>query len=206
MNIVLLGAQGAGKGIVSDFLSEKYGFKHISTGELFREEISKKTELGEKLASYMNKGLLVPDEIVFSILENSLNGSENCIIDGFPRNMAQAEKLSNLIDVDLVIYVDAPKELLIKRMSARRFCPNCRAGYSMLFRESTKCDKCGSQIVQRDDDVPEAINKRLEIFYSNIEPILNFYKQKNILQTLDNSKELPDAYSNLEKIIKNYIN
>ena len=206
MNIVLLGAQGAGKGIVSDYLSENYGFKHISTGELFREEISKNTELGKKLALYINQGLLVPDEIVFSILENALKGYDNTIIDGFPRNMTQAEKLDSLVDVHLVIYVDAPKELLIERMAARRFCPYCKTGYSMLFRESTTCDKCGTEIIQRDDDVPEAINKRLEIFYGNIEPILNFYKEKNILHTLDNSRELADAYKNLEKIIKNYIN
>lgn len=205
MNIVLLGAQGAGKGIVSDYLSGKYNYNHFSTGELFREEISKKTELGQKLAHYMNQGLLVPDEIVFSILENAMKGSTNCIIDGFPRNMAQAEKLSTFAKVDLVIFVDAPKEILLERLMSRRFCPKCKGNYNLLFHKFDLCDKCGEKLMQREDDVPEAINKRLEIFYGNINPILDYYKKQNILQTLENSGDINDTYSNLEKIIKNNV-
>lgn len=202
MNIVLLGAQGAGKGIVSDYLSQKYNFKHISTGELFREEVKSNSPLGNKLAEYMNKGLLVPDEIVFSILEKALGDSCNCIIDGFPRNMAQAEKLDSLTNVDLVIYVDAPKDILIDRLTARRFCPKCKGNYNLLFYKSNTCEKCNETLLQRDDDKIDAINKRLEIFYGNINPILNFYKDKNILKTLENSGDLTQTYNNLEKIIK----
>ena len=205
MNIVLLGAQGAGKGMVSNYLSNNYEFNHISTGELLRSEISKQTGLGRELASYMNKGLLVPDEKVFSVLENALKASRNNIIDGFPRNMAQAEKLSELTNVDLVIFVDVPKDMLIERLSARRFCPKCKENYSLLTYNSNVCDKCGVTLVQREDDVADAINKRLEIFYQNIESILNFYKEKKVLQKLDNTGSLTQTYSELEKIIKQYI-
>lgn len=205
MNIVLLGAQGAGKGVVSDYLTEKYAYKHISTGELFREEIAKKTKLGEKLAFFMNQGLLVPDEIVFSILEKALSTSKDCIIDGFPRNMAQAEKLSSLTNVDLVIFVDVPRHLLLDRLTARRYCPKCKANYSTMFYKNDVCEKCGEKILQREDDVPDAINKRLEIFYQNIEPILDYYKKRNVLQKLDNTGNLDQTYKNLEKLIKNYV-
>lgn len=203
MNIVLLGAQGAGKGMVSDYLSEKYNYKHISTGDLFRKEIKNNSKLGITLASYMNKGLLVPDEIVFSVLENAMTEQANYIIDGFPRNMAQAEKLDKITDVDLVIFVNAPKEVLMERLSARRHCPNCGGNFNLLFYKSNVCDKCGEKLQQRADDVPEAISKRLEIFYGNINPILDFYKKQNKLVILDNSGELQKTYEKLEKIIKN---
>ena len=138
MNIVLLGAQGAGKGIVSDYLSEKFDYKHISPGELFREEIKKNTNLGKTLASYVNQGLLVPDELVFSVLENALNGKANYIIDGFPRNMSQAKKLSEIAEVNLVIYVDAPKDILIERLTSRRNCPKCGCNFNLLFYKSNQ--------------------------------------------------------------------
>ncbi len=202
MNIVLLGAQGAGKGVVSEYLAKKYDYCHISTGELFRKEIETNSELGKELASYINKGQLVPDKIVFKVIRNVVKGNSNFIFDGFPRNIEQAIELDKQTNIDLVIFVDAPKELLIKRLSARRHCSNCKKGYSALTYDSNTCSECGASLCQREDDVPEAINKRLEIFYQNIEPILNFYKQKNILKTLENFGELDETYKNLEKIIE----
>lgn len=202
MNIVLLGAQGAGKGVVSEHLVKKYDFCHISTGEIFRREIESNSELGNELASYINKGLLVPDQIVFDVIKRVIKKQSNFIFDGFPRNIEQAIELDKIIDIDLVIFVDSPKDLLIKRLSARRHCPNCKKSYSTLTHISDKCSDCGAKLCQRDDDVPEAINKRLEIFNKNIEPILNFYKQKNILRTLKNFGELCETYKNLENIIE----
>ena len=206
MNIVLLGAQGAGKGVVSDYLTEKYGYKHISTGQLFREEIARGTELGQTIASYINQGLLLPDQMVMPILKNAMTNDNNCILDGFPRTLAQAEELNNLAGVDLVIYVDAPKNILMERLTSRRHCENCKAGFNKLFYSEENCDKCGGRLIQREDDVPEAIDKRLEIFYQNIEPILHFYKQKNVLYKVDNTGGLEETYCQLEKILKNQIN
>lgn len=206
MNVVVLGAQGAGKGIISTFLKEKYGFCHISTGQLFRDEISKKTKLGDLLAFYMNKGELVPDDVVFKILEKVLNNSDSFILDGFPRNIQQAKRLDELTKIDLVVNIKVPNEILIQRLAARRNCPNCKETFSMLTYNSNFCNKCNELLVQRDDDVPEAISKRLEIFYKNIEPIINFYKQKNILASIDNTGNVEQTYKLIEKIIKNLKN
>lgn len=203
MNIVLLGAQGAGKGVIADYLSSQYGYKHISTGQLLRDEISTGSDLGKHIASIINKGMLAPDEIVFSALEKAMDGQGNYILDGFPRNIAQAKKLNTFAKIDLVIFVDAPKNLLIERLTSRRFCPRCKANYSLLTHKSNLCNKCGDELKQRDDDVPDAINKRLEIFYENIDPILNYYKEKNILQKIDNSGELQKTYKQLEIMLNN---
>lgn len=206
MNVVVLGAQGAGKGIISTFLKEKYGLCHISTGQLFRDEISKKTKIGDLLALYMNKGELVPDDVVFKILEKVLNNSDSFILDGFPRNIQQAKRLDELTKIDLVVNIEVPNEILIQRLTARRNCPNCKETFSMLTYNSNFCNKCNELLVQRDDDVPEAISKRLEIFYKNIEPIINFYKQKNILASIDNTGNVEQTYKLIEKIIKNLKN
>ncbi|MBQ9786461.1 MAG: nucleoside monophosphate kinase [Clostridia bacterium] len=201
MNIILLGAQGSGKGAVSEYLVEKYGFKHISTGDLFRNEIAKKTKLGKTLASYMNKGNLVPNEIVMETLKGVLQSANNTILDGFPRTMEQAKLLSTITKVDLVIYVDVPKQILMQRLTSRRHCADCKQNYSMLTYSKDVCEKCGGKLVRRDDDFEDAINKRLSIFYSNIEQILEYYKSKNVLTSIDNSGSYAQTHNQIDKIM-----
>ena len=201
MNIILLGAQGSGKGAVSEYLAKKYGFKHISTGDLFRQEIAKNTKLGKTLASYMNKGNLVPNEIVMETLKGALTSDCNTILDGFPRTLEQAELLSTITKADLVIYVDVPKQILMQRLTSRRHCVDCKQNYSTLTYTKDTCEKCGGKLVRREDDVEDAINKRLSIFYSNIEQILEFYKSKNVLTSIDNSGSYAQTHKQIDNIM-----
>lgn len=202
MNIILLGAQGSGKGAVSDYLVKKYGFNHISTGELFRNEISKNTELGKELASYINKGNLVPNDLVMSILKNTLKDTENTILDGFPRTLVQAKSLSEISKIDLVIYVDVPKDILMLRLLSRRHCEACKKDYSTITYKKDTCQVCGGNIVRRQDDYEEAINKRLSLFYSNIDEMLEYYKKQNILKKIDNSGTYEQTHKQIDEIIK----
>ena len=203
MNIILLGAQGSGKGAVSEYLVEKYGLSHISTGDLFRKEIARKTALGKTLASYMNKGNLVPNEIVMETLKGVLQTANNTILDGFPRTLEQAKLLSTIARADLVIYVDVPKDILMQRLTSRRHCQDCKQNYSTLTYTKDTCEKCGGKLVRREDDFEDAINKRLSIYYANIEQILEYYKSKNILVTLDNSGSYAQMHSQIDNIMHN---
>lgn len=197
MNIIMLGAQGTGKGTVAGFISQEMGWPQISTGDIFRKNISEKTELGIIADSYISKGNLVPDEITVPMVKARLAQSDaqnGVILDGFPRTIAQAEKLDEMLaevgkKVDLVINLVTPREEIIDRMLTRRVCTNqeCKATYNTKLHPPKVegiCDKCGSPLKQRDDDKdPEAINRRLEIYEEKTSPLVEFYKQKGILRT-----------------------
>ena len=197
MNIIMLGAQGTGKGTVAGLISKEMGWPQISTGDIFRKNISEKTELGIIADSYISKGNLVPDEITVPLVKNRLaqpDAQEGAILDGFPRNLAQAEALDEMLaevgkKVDLVINLTTPREEIIERMITRRVCTNqeCKATYNTKLHPPKVegiCDKCGAALKQRDDDKdPEAINKRLEIYEEKTSPLIEFYTKKGVLRT-----------------------
>jgi len=197
MDIIMLGAQGTGKGTVAGFISQEMGWPQISTGDIFRKNISEKTELGVIADSYISKGNLVPDEITVPMVKDRLaqeDAKNGAILDGFPRTIAQAEKLDEMLaeigrKVDLVINLTTPREEIIERMITRRVCtnPDCKTTYNTKLHPPKVegiCDKCGAALKQRDDDKdPEAINRRLEIYEEKTSPLVEFYKQKGVLRT-----------------------
>lgn len=197
MDIIMLGAQGTGKGTVAGFISQEMGWPQISTGDIFRKNISEKTELGVIADSYISKGNLVPDEITVPMVKDRLaqeDAKNGAILDGFPRTIAQAEKLDEMLaeigrKVDLVINLTTPREEIIERMITRRVCtnPDCKTTYNTKLNPPKVegiCDKCGATLKQRDDDKdPEAINRRLEIYEEKTSPLVEFYKQKGVLRT-----------------------
>ena len=197
MNIIMLGAQGTGKGTVARLISNEIGIPQISTGDIFRKNISEKTPLGIEADKYISKGNLVPDEITVPMVKDRLtweDAKNGVILDGFPRTIEQAEKLDKILEekgekIDLVINLVTPKEELIDRMLTRRVCtnPDCKTTYNIKLHPPVKegiCDKCGSPLKQRDDDSdPEAINRRLEIYEEKTSPLVEFYKNKGVLKT-----------------------
>ncbi len=197
MVIIMLGAQGTGKGTIAGIISERTGWPQISTGDIFRKNISEKTELGKKAEEYISKGELVPDEITVPMVVDRLNqedAQKGSILDGFPRTTEQAEKLDEILaglgkKVDLVINLSTPKEELIDRMLTRRVCSNqdCKTTYNIKLNPPKVegiCDKCGSTLKQREDDSnPDAIHKRLEIYDKQTSPLVEYYNNKGVLRT-----------------------
>jgi len=197
MIIIMLGAQGTGKGTVAGLISEKTGWPQISTGDIFRKNIQEQTELGVEANKYISKGQLVPDEITVPMVKNRLDQEDaknGAILDGFPRNMEQAQILDRILEengkkVDLVINLTTPRDEIIERMINRRICSNseCKAIYNLKLHPSIKegiCDKCGSPLVQREDDKSEdAINTRLELYEKQTKPLVDYYNEKGVLRT-----------------------
>ena len=197
MNIIMLGAQGTGKGTVAGLISEQTGLPQISTGDIFTKKISEKTPLGVEADKYISKGNLVPDDITVPMVEDRLtwdDAKNGVILDGFPRTIEQAEKLDKILakkgeKIDLVINLVTPKEEIIDRMLTRRVCTNqdCKATYNIKLHPPVKegiCDKCGSPLKQRaDDSDPEAIKRRLEIYEEKTSPLVEYYKEKGVLRT-----------------------
>lgn len=203
MVILMLGAQGTGKGTVAGLLSESLGWPQISTGDIFRKNMKEETTLGLEAKKYINKGELVPDEITVPMLVNRLNEKDaeaGAILDGFPRNIAQAEKLDEILmqkgkKVDLVINLTSPKDEIITRILNRRVCSNqaCKTTYNLTMHPPKQpgiCDKCGAELVQREDDAEEqAIQNRLDIYEEKTLPLVEFYAQKGILRTEEISEK-----------------
>jgi|TARA_Y100000310_G_scaffold327902_1_gene395048 adenylate kinase len=193
MNMVLLGPPGVGKGTVAAKLKEKLDIPHVATGDMLRENVSKKTELGIEAKNYMDKGLLVPDDIVINMMKERLQRddcSKGFILDGFPRTINQADQIGKVIKIDNVINLQASNELIIKRLSRRRVCSECKAIYHLDYMKPKQegiCDKCSKKLYQRDDDKKEAILKRLEVYRTETEPLIKYYKEKKVLVDIDGS-------------------
>ena len=195
MIIIMLGAQGTGKGTVAGFLVEGLGIPQISTGDIFRANIKNKTELGIEADKYISKGELVPDSITVPMVVNRLNEKDcenGAILDGFPRTIEQAEQLKEILSnvnkkVDLVINLTTPREEIIERMVTRRVCPNCKATFNTKLHKPKVdgiCDNCGAELVQREDDKdPKAIEKRLQIYEEKTSPLVDYYKNEGVLRT-----------------------
>jgi adenylate kinase len=202
MNIVLIGAQGSGKGTQAQLIKQKYGLNHVSTGYLIRQGIEQGDPTALKIKEGIEKGKLAPDEQVIELVKRNLSDKGN-IFDGFPRTLPQAEALDEIAQIDLVIELSMPDELAIKRLSARRQCQDCRRIYGAenLPRKQDICDNCKGKLIQREDDKPEAIKKRLETYHEETEPLLEYYRPRKIVNSVDASKSIETVFKEICKII-----
>lgn len=212
MKIIMLGAPGAGKGTQAKMIADKYGVPHISTGDIFRANIKNGTELGMEAKKYMDQGLLVPDELTVRILLDRV-AQDDCkngyVLDGFPRAIPQAEvldsELTKLGDhIDYAINVDVPDENIVKRMSGRRACLTCGATYHIEHVPPKKegiCDVCGSELVLRDDDKPETVKNRLNVYHEQTQPLIDFYTEKGVLKTVDGTVPMEEVFAAITAIL-----
>ncbi len=208
MRLVFIGPPGIGKGTYASILSRKYGIPHISTGDIFREEIAKGSELGKKVKEYVEKGLLVPDEIVIEVVRQRLSQpdcAKGFILDGFPRTLKQAEALDSMTKLDAAILFQAPVEVIIERVSGRLICPKCGAIYHIKWRPPKKpgvCDVCGTQLIRRKDDEPEVVRRRYEIYLQTFSPIIEYYRGKSILIEVNASRQAEEVIADLEEKLR----
>lgn len=209
MKIVLLGPPGAGKGTQALFIKEKFGIPQISTGDILREAVAKKTELGVKAKRYMEKGLLVPDQLVIALVKERLDRGDcknGFLLDGFPRTVAQAEALESFAKIDKVVSLEVEDEVLVKRLTSRRSCRVCGAVYNLLTnppKEPDRCDGCGGELYQREDDNQETVRERLRTYKKETEPLMDFYKKKGILLSVDGNRDIQEiAKEILERLEK----
>jgi adenylate kinase len=212
MRIVLLGAPGAGKGTQAKILIEKYGMPQISTGDLLRAAVAAGTALGKEAKSYMDKGELVPDSVVLGMVEERLK-QDDCkkgyILDGFPRNTAQAEALDKMLaalnmSLTAALSVDVPFEDLMKRLTGRRTCKGCGQMYNIYFKAPAKegvCDKCSAELFQRDDDKETTIKKRLEVYTAQTEPLIGYYKSKGIVKSVSGTGSIDEIFKKVTEVL-----
>jgi len=212
MKIIMLGAPGAGKGTQADMICSKYNIPHISTGDIFRANIKNGTELGKKAKEYMDKGLLVPDSLVVDLVIDRIH-QDDCkdgyVLDGFPRTIPQAEALDSALaaegeSIDYAINVDVPDENIVKRMSGRRACVKCGATYHIVYnspKTENVCDNCGSELIQRDDDKPETVLNRLDVYHKETQPLIDYYSKKNLVKDIDGTKDLNDVFADILAVI-----
>ena len=195
MYIIMLGAPGTGKGTIGNEICEKYNLTHLATGDIFRDEIKRETPLGKKANEYISKGELVPDEVTITMVEGKLDEMKDVLLDGFPRTIAQAEALKEYLNknnknITAVINLNVPDEDIIKRTSSRVICSNkeCGASYNTIFmppKVEGICDKCGSPLIKRKDDNPETIKERLNVYYKNTQPLIDYYEKEGLLESID---------------------
>ena len=212
MKIIMLGAPGAGKGTQAKKITSKYNIPHISTGDIFRMNIKNGTELGTKAKTYMDQGLLVPDELTCDLVVDRIqqeDAQNGYILDGFPRTIPQAECLTEALkklnsNIDHAIDVDVPDENIVKRMSGRRACLKCGATYHLEYaapKTEGVCDACGDSVVLRDDDKPETVGKRLEVYHEQTKPLIEYYKAQGVLTTIDGTKSLDEVFQQIMDIL-----
>ena len=209
----MLGAPGAGKGTQAKMIAEKFGIPHISTGDIFRANIKNQTELGKKAKDYLDEGTLVPDELTCDLIVDRI-ANEDCakgyILDGFPRTIPQAEALTKALAkdggaIDYAIDVDVPDSDIVRRLSGRRVCLKCGATYHTSFnppREEGICDSCGEALVHRDDDKPETIQKRLDVYHSQTQPLIEYYHEAGCMYKVDGTRSLEEVFASICAILE----
>ncbi len=213
MNIILLGPPGSGKGTQAEKISEFIGIPTISTGDILRESIAKGTQLGREASVNMNKGELVPDDVVISIVRDWLKEpdcSKGFILDGFPRSLKQAEELDNMFDeqdmnIDLVLNIEVDDQEIIGRLSRRRVCDKCQAVYHLDYKptkSSDKCDMCSGKLIQRDDDTGETVRHRLEVYEQESKPLIEYYRKKGLLRNIRGDKPINEVLSTVKRMIE----
>lgn len=212
MKIIMLGAPGAGKGTQAKKIAEKYGIPHISTGDIFRANIKNGTELGKKAKTFMDQGLLVPDELVVDLVVDRV-AQDDCtkgyVLDGFPRTIPQAEALDKALAVlgekmEYAINVEVPDENIINRMSGRRACVDCGATYHLEYAPTKAegiCDNCGGSLILRDDDQPETVKKRLGVYHEQTQPLIEYYTKAGILVEVDGTIDINDVFKAIADVL-----
>lgn len=209
MYFILLGAPGAGKGTQAERLQERLGFTHISSGDLFRENMAKGTPLGLKAKEYVDKGLLVPDDITVGMVMEACRGKDKVLLDGFPRTIAQAEALKAALAqigdrLKGVLYIKVPEDVLLARLSGRLTCRNCGAMYHKVFlppKVPGHCDLCGGELYQRSDDTEETARKRLEVYFAQTSPLIEYYRQAGLLLEINGDQAVDQVTADLETAI-----
>ena len=212
MKIIMLGAPGAGKGTQAKKIAAKYDIPHISTGDIFRANIKNGTELGNKAKTYMDQGLLVPDELVVDLVVDRVQ-QDDCkngyVLDGFPRTIPQAEALDKALaefgdKIDYAIDVNVPDENIVKRMGGRRACVGCGATYHLVYAPTKTegiCDVCGQHLVLRDDDKPETVKKRLDVYHDQTQPLIEYYKKAGVLAEVDGTLDMEEVFQAIVRIL-----
>ena len=213
MNLLIVGAPGVGKGTMSRYLIKEYGVEHISTGDMLREAIANETEVGLKAKSFMDKGALVPDKIINEIIVERLgkgNNEKGFLFDGYPRTLAQAKSLSEILKklnlkIDAVINLNIDDEIVKKRITGRRTCPQCGEIYNIYFKPSKEedvCDKCGTKLTTRKDDNIESLKTRLEEFHKNTQPIIEYYNKDNLVKNINADQERDAEFADIKKSLE----
>ena len=212
MKIIMLGAPGAGKGTQAKRIAEKYSIPHISTGDIFRANIKNGTELGKKAKTYMDQGLLVPDELVVDLVVDRVN-QEDCangyVLDGFPRTIPQAEALDAALaamgqKMEYALNVEVPDDNIVNRMSGRRACVDCGATYHIVHaptKVENVCDNCSGELILREDDKPETVQKRLNVYHEQTQPLIDYYNEKGILVEVDGTVHMEDVFAAIVEIL-----
>ena len=214
MKIVLLGPPGAGKGTQAKSISNKYSIPHISTGDIFRKNISENTPLGIEAKSYMDNGQLVPDEVTINMVKDRLQKddcSNGYLLDGFPRTVVQADALNSFLiergeQLDTALLIKVPNEFILERMTGRRVCPSCGASYHVKCNPPSsegKCDLCGSEVIQRKDDTVETVKERLDVYEKETQPLIDFYGDKQLLSAVDGTKAINEVFRGICEILGN---
>lgn len=212
MRIILMGPPGVGKGTQAKKISAVYDIPQISTGDILREAIVNDTQLGRQAKQYMDAGRLVPDDVILDLMEDTL-ASDKCkqgfILDGFPRTVAQAEGLDNLLNklditLDAVLVLDVNEDVIVNRLSNRRSCPECGAIYNLQTNppeNDEKCDNCGTDLIQRSDDMPETIKNRLQVYREETEPVIHFYEQYDLIETVDGEGSVSEVWKRVHSAL-----
>ena len=213
MKIIMLGAPGAGKGTQAKMLADKYKIPHVSTGDIFRANIKNGTELGTKAKVYMDQGMLVPDELTCDLVVDRIK-QDDCkdgyILDGSPRTIPQAECLDKALDalndkIDFAVNVEVPDENIIRRMSGRRACLSCGRTYHIVYnppKEEGICDECKKELVLRDDDKPETVEKRLKVYHEQTQPLIDYYRNKGVLAEVDGTRDMQEVFTAITDVLE----
>ena len=212
MRLIMLGAPGAGKGTQAKKIADKYQIPHISTGDIFRANIKNGTELGKKAKAYMDQGALVPDELVVDLVADRVK-QDDCekgyVLDGFPRTIPQAESLDEVLAsmgqrIDFAIDVEVPDEHIVRRMSGRRACVGCGATYHVEYnppKVQDVCDACGKELVLRDDDKPETVKKRLDVYHAQTQPLIDYYQKAGVMKEVDGTQDIDVVFQDIVRIL-----
>lgn len=213
MKIILLGAPGAGKGTQAKSICNKYSIPHISTGDIFRKNISEMTPLGIEAKKYIDNGQLVPDELTIDLVKDRLikdDCSNGYLLDGYPRTVNQAEELDKFLSernekLDIALLIKVPRKHILDRMTGRRVCPSCGASYHVEFnppKNNGRCDVCGSDIIQRNDDAEATVNNRLNIYNDQTQPLIDYYEKKSLLEVIDGTQAINNVFKNLCEVLE----
>ena len=200
--VVLLGPPGCGKGTQAEKMGDDLGYVKLSTGDMLREAVRNKTELGLKAKTYMDAGGLVPNDLIIGLMKEKIAGLDKIILDGFPRTVEQADARAEQVDIDIAINIDVPDEELITRLTQRRSCPDCNAVYHLTNKPPMKegvCDKCGAALYQRDDDKEETVKNRLEVYRKNTFPLIDYYEKRGKLVTIPGVGDISEIYAQVKK-------